>query len=115
VVGLFRRAGFGDEVSGVHDGLLHLRNGAPRSVIATSSLNFEGLATDQQLRSIHAFRDLLHAQSGPFQIYVRVRRIPAGDASEPEAKAFPEHRNYLAALTRSFVNSHLRDTPVFQR
>ena len=115
MVALFRRAGFGDEVSGVHDGLLHLRDGAPRSVIATSSLNFEGLATDQQLRSVQAFRDLLHAQSGPFQFYVRVRRVLAGDVSEPEASAFPEHRSYLAALTRSFINSHLQDTPVFQR
>ncbi|TMD23544.1 MAG: DUF87 domain-containing protein [Chloroflexi bacterium] len=112
---LLRRASFGDEVSGVHHGLLHLRNGAPRSIIATSSLNFEGLAPEQQLRSVQAFRDLLHAQSGPLQVYVRVRRIVPGDASEPDAQAFPERGAYLAAMTRSFINAHLQDTPVFQR
>ena len=115
MIGLFRRPSFGDEVSGVHGGLLHLRNGAPRSIISTSSLNFEGLATEQQLRSVQAFRDLLHAQSGPLQLYVRVRRVLAGDAGEPDAHTFPERQSYLAAMTRSFINAHLQDTPVYQR
>ena len=115
MIGLFRRANFGDEVSGVHDGLLHLRNGAPRSIISTSSLNFEGLATEQQLQSVQAFRDLLHAQSGPLQVYIRVRRVLAGDASEPDVHTIPERQTYLGAMTRSFINAHLQDTPVFQR
>jgi hypothetical protein len=84
-------------------------------VIATSSLNFEGLAAEQQLRTIQAFRDLLHAQSGPLQLYVRVRRIAAGDPSEPGAHDFSDRREYLAALTKSFINTHLQDTPVYQR
>ena len=100
MVALFRRAGFGDEVSGVHDGLLHLRDGAPRSVIATSSLNFEGLATDQQLRSVQAFRDLLHAQSGPFQFYVRVRRVLAGDGVTSASRTLALFRNTEAISRR---------------
>src|SRR4030081_2227671 len=94
---------------------MQLRGGAPRLIVATSSLNFQGLAPEQQARSIQAFRDLLHAQSGPLQLYLRIRRIAAGDATEPEPAAFPDHRAYLGALTRSFINAHLQDTPVYQR
>ena len=115
MVRLFRRATFGDEVTSVRDGLLILRSGSPRAVIATSSLNFEGLAPEQQLRTIQAFRDLLHAQSGPLQVYVRVRRIAAGDPREPGPQEFSDRREYLGALTRSFINTHLQDTPVYQR
>ncbi len=84
-------------------------------IVATSSLNFQGLAPEQQLRSIQAFRDLLHAQSGPLQLYLRIRRVAAGDANEPDAAAFSDRRAYLGALTRSFINTHLQDTPVYQR
>ena len=115
MVKLFRRETFGDEISAVHDGLIELRGGAPRIIIGTSSLNFQGLAPEQQVRSVQAFRDLLHAQSGPFQLYLRIRRVPAGDATEPEAAAFADRPAYLAALTRSFINAHLQDTPVYQR
>jgi len=115
VVKLFRREAFGDEVSDVQDGLVRLRSGAPRAVIATSSLNFDGLAPEQQSRSVQAFRDLLHAQSGPLQLYLRVRRVPAGDAREPERAGFAESSAYFGALTRSFINAHLQDTPVYQR
>ncbi len=115
MVRLFHRAGFGGEVSAVRDGLLMLRSGSPRALIATSSLNFEGLAPEHQLRAVQAFRDLLHAQAGPLQLYLRVRRLPAGDAQEPEADRFAYRRDYLAASTRSFINAHLQDTPVYQR
>jgi hypothetical protein len=115
VVKLFRRTTFGDEVSGVHDGLIQLRGGSPRAVIATTSLNFQGLAPEQQLRSVQAFRDLLHAQNGPLQLYLRVRRVPAGDAREPDRAAFADQPAYFGALTRSFINAHLQDTPVYQR
>jgi hypothetical protein len=115
VVKIFRQPTFGDEVSTVRGGMIQLRSGAPRAIIGTSSLNFDGLAPEQQLRTVQAFRDLLHAQSGPLQLYLRIRRVPAGDASEPDANAFPDRRAYLAAMTRSFVNTHLHDTPVYQR
>jgi hypothetical protein len=115
VVKLFRREAFGDEVSDVQDGLIRLRGGAPRAIIATSSLNFQGLAPEQQSRSVQAFRDLLHAQSGPLQLYLRIRRVPAGDTREPERAAFADAPTYFGALTRSFINAHLQDTPVYQR
>src|SRR6202022_230242 len=115
MIKLFRPAAFGDEVSDIQDGLVRLRGGAPRVVVATSSLNFQGLAPEQQSRSVQAFRDLLHAQSGPLQLYLHIRRIPGGDAAEPDAAAFPNHAAYLGALTRSFINAHLHDTPVYQR
>ena len=99
----------------MQDGLIQLRGGAPRVIVATSSLNFQGLAPEQQLRSIQAFRDLLHAQSGPLQLYLRIRRVVAQDATEPDEAAFPDRRAYLGALTRSFINAHLQDTPVYQR
>src|SRR5438445_6522895 len=115
MVKLFRRPTFGEEVSAVQDGVIRLRGGAPRVIVATSSLNFDGMAPEQQSRSIQAFRDLLHAQSGPLQLYLRVRRVPAADATEPDGMAFTDRRAYLAALTRSFINTHLQDTPVYQR
>ena len=115
MVKLFRRPTFGDEVSAVHGGVITLRGGAPRVIVGTSSLNFEGMAPEEQSRTIQAFRDLLHAQSGPMQLYLRVRRVPAADPTEPHAPDFPDPRAYLAALTRSFVNTHLQDTPVYQR
>jgi hypothetical protein len=115
MVKLFRPAAFGDEVSDIQDGLVRLRGGAPRVVVATSSLNFQGLAPEQQSRSVQAFRDLLHAQSGPFQLYLRIRRVPAGDTREPDRASFAESSAYFGALTRSFVNAHLQDTPVYQR
>src|SRR2546421_9034857 len=106
MVNLFRRPTFGDEVSSVQDSLIQLRGGAPRVVVATSSLNFQGLAPEQQSRSVQAFRDLLHAQSGPLQLYLRIRRVPAGDAREPERAGFAEPSAYFGALTRSFINAH---------
>lgn len=112
---LFRRAGFGEEVSSIRDGVLFLQGGAPRMVIATSSLNFNGLAPEQQLHAALAFRDLLHAQSGPLQLYLRIRRVSGGSADEPDERAFTDRRQYLSALTRSFINAHLQDTPVYQR
>ena len=115
MVKIFRQPTFGDEVSAVRGGMIHLRSGAPRTIIATSSLNFDGLAPEHQLRSVQAFRDLLHAQSGPLQLYLRIRRVPAGDSSEPDSRAFPDRPAYLAALTRSFINAHLQDAPVYQR
>src|SRR5207245_4383863 len=78
MVKLFRRPTFGDEVSAVQDGVIRLRGGAPRAIVATSSLNFDGLAPEQQVRSVQAFRDLLHAQRRPLQLYLRVGRVPAG-------------------------------------
>ena len=110
-----RRAVFGDEIPSVSGGLVHFGHGAPRAIVATSSLNFQALAPEQQLRSVQAFRDLLHAQSGPFQLYLRIRRVPWGDASKPNDASFASRRAYLGALTRSFINAHLRDTPVYQR
>src|ERR1700736_2522419 len=115
MVKIFRQATFGDEVSAVRGGMIHLRGGAPRAIIGTTSLNFDGLAPEQQLRAVQAFRDLLHSQSGPLQLYLRIRRVPAGDASEPAADAFADRRAYLAAMTRSFINAHLHDSPVYQR
>jgi uncharacterized protein DUF87 len=115
VVKVLRQSRFGDEVSAVRGGMIHLRSGAPRAIIGTSSLNFDGLAPEQQLRAVQAFRDLLHAQSGPFQLYLRIRRVPAGETSEPDAAVFPDRRAYLAAMTRSFINAHLQDAPVYQR
>jgi hypothetical protein len=115
MVKLFRREAFGDEVSDVRDGLVRVRGGAPRAIIATSSLNFQGLAPDQQSRSVQAFRDLLHAQSGPLQLYLRIRRVPAGDVREPDRAGFTDQAAYFGALTRSFINAHLQDTPVYQR
>jgi len=115
MVKLFRREAFGEEVSDVRDGLVRVRGGAPRAIIATSSLNFQGLAPDQQLRSVQAFRDLLHAQSGPMQLYLRIRRVPAGDVREPDRAGFTDESAYLGALTRTFINAHLQDTPVYQR
>ena len=112
---LFRRAALGEEVSDIQDGLVRLRGGAPRVIVATSSLNFQGLAPEQQSRSVQAFRDLLHAQSGPLQLYLRIRRVPAGDPREPERGGFAEPSAYFGALTRSFINAHLHDTPVYQR
>jgi hypothetical protein len=84
-------------------------------IVGTSSLSFQGLAPEQQSRSTQAFRDLLHAQTGPLQLYLRVSRVAGEDATEPKAASFPDHRTYLAALTRSFINSHLQDTPVYRR
>ncbi|MEA2636742.1 MAG: hypothetical protein QOH92_3509 [Chloroflexota bacterium] len=115
MVKLFRQAAFGEEVSDIQDGLVRLRGGAPRVIVATSSLNFQGLAPEQQSRSVQAFRDLLHAQSGPLQLYLRIRRVPAGDARVPERAGFAEPSAYFGALTRSFINAHLQDTPVYQR
>src|SRR6267154_4148426 len=100
MVKLFRRPTFGNEVSAVQDGVIQLRGGAPRVIVGTSSLNFEGLAPEQQSRSIQAFRDLLHAQSGPMQLYLRIRRVPAGDTREPERAAFADAPTYFGALTR---------------
>src|SRR5256885_13624928 len=102
MVKIFRRPPFGDEVSFVKDGLIYLRGGAPRVIVSTSSLNFEGLAPEQQLRSVQAFRDLLHAQSGPFQFYLGIRRVTADAAAEPSEAAFPDKATYLGALTHSF-------------
>ena len=110
-----RVAGVGEEVTSVEGGLLQLKNGALRAVIATSSLNFQALAPEQQLRSVQAFRELLHAQSGPFELYLRIRRVVGGDTTDPDPARYPDRRLYLAALTRSFINLHLADTPVYQR
>jgi uncharacterized protein DUF87 len=115
MVKLFRRPTFGNEVSSVQGGLIQLRGGAPRVIVRTSSLNFQGLAPEQQLRSVQAFRELLHAQSGPLQLYLGIRRVKAEDLAEPSEADFPDHATYLGALTRSFINSHLHDTAVYQR
>ena len=102
-------------MASARQGLLILQGGAPRAIIRTSSLNFAGLAPEQQTRSIQAFRDLLNSQSGPLQIYLRVHRLQPGEAVEPDRSCFSSEADYLAAMTRSFVDTHLRDTPVFLR
>ena len=110
-----RAAAFGKEVAEIKDGLVRLQNGGLRMVVRTSSLNFAGLAPEQQLRAVQAFRELLHAQGGPLQLYVRVRRVPPGDATEPAPERYADRRAYLGALTTSFVHAHLAETPVYQR
>lgn len=112
---LSQAARFGEEVSGIDAGLVHLRNGAPRAIVRTSSLNFHGLAPEQQLRTVQSFRDLLHAQSGPVELYIRVQRVESGDVNEPDETNFSDRRAYLRALTSSFINAHLKDTPVYRR
>jgi hypothetical protein len=112
---LTRTEDFGREVAQVRHRLIVLAGGAPRAIVATSSLSFDGLAPEQQLSAVQAFRDLLNAQSGPFQLYLRIRRLPAGSTTEPGVDEFPDRRQYLAALTRSFINVHLQETPVYQR
>jgi hypothetical protein len=106
---------FGNEVAGIKDGLVHLQNGGLRVILKTSSLNFSGLAPEQQVRAIQAFRELLHGQSGPLQLYIRIRRVPAGDATEPAVEGFADRRLYLGALTKSFINAHLAETAVYER
>jgi hypothetical protein len=115
VAKLFRRAEFGTEVASTRGAVLTLASGAPRVIVATSSLNFDGLAPEQQLSATQAFRDLLNAQSGPFQLYLRIRRVPPGKVDEPDPARFGDRREYLAALTQSFINAHLDETPVYQR
>ncbi|MDQ6883666.1 MAG: hypothetical protein M3077_05425 [Candidatus Dormibacteraeota bacterium] len=111
----FSSSPFGSEVAAIKDGVVYLSNGAQRVIVRTSSLNFAGLPPEQQQRSVQAFRELLHGQSGPLQLYIRVRRIVAGDVAEPSPAGFPDRRRYLGALTRSFINAHLAETPVYQR
>ena len=106
---------FGSEISEINDGVVRLQNGSQRIVVATSSLNFSGLAPEQQLRAVQGFRELLHGQSGPLQLYLRVRRVLPADSDEPRAEAFKERKEYLRALTTSFINAHLAETPVFER
>lgn len=106
---------FGSEISQIRDGVVSLQNGSQRVVVATSSLNFAGLAAEQQLRAVQAYRELLHAQSGPLQLYVRVRRVLASNTGEPAAEEFKDRRDYLRALTNSFINAHLVETPVYER
>ncbi|HEY9287755.1 MAG TPA: DUF87 domain-containing protein [Candidatus Dormibacteraeota bacterium] len=112
---LLNRSPFGSEVSAIRGSTLLLETGAPRAIIATSSLNFSGLAPEQQLAAEQGFRDLVNGQSGPFQLYLRIRRRRGGTPDEPLEQAFPNQRDYLAALTRSFINTHLEETPVFDR
>jgi len=114
-VHLGRDTPFGREVAEIKDGLVRLNNGGLRVIVSTSSLNFAGLAPEQQLRAVQAFRELLHGQSGPLELYVRIRRVPAGDTREPAAEQQADRRAYLGALTKSFVNAHLLETPVYQR
>jgi hypothetical protein len=106
----------GDEVAAIHDGVVRLRRGGWRMVLASSSLNFLALAEDQQTRTVQAFRDLLHAQTGPLQLYLRIRRIAAGPApDDPQPQDFDNRPDYFRALTESFIDSHLRESPVFRR
>jgi hypothetical protein len=106
----------GDEVAAIHDGVVRLRRGGWRMVVASSSLNFLALAEDQQARTVQAFRDLLHGQPGPLQLYLRIRRIePGGASDDPQPDDFDNRPDYYRALTDSFVDSHLRDSPVFRR
>lgn len=109
------RSAFGAEVGAIRGNTLVLESGAPRAIVATSSLNFAGLAPEQQLAAEQAFRDLVNGQSGPFQLYLRIRRRLGGPSDEPVAQAFANQRDYLAAQTRSFINSHLEEAPVFER
>lgn len=106
---------FGSEIAEISDGVVRLQNGSRRVVVSTSSLNFAGLAPEQQLRAVQGFRELLHGQSGPLQLYVRVRRVPAGDVAEPAEGMCTDRRTYLRALTASFINAHLSETPVYER
>ncbi len=106
---------FGTEVAAIKDGVVHLNNGAKRVIVRTSSLNFAGLPPEQQQRAVQAFRELLHGQNGPLQLYFRVRRIAARDTAEPSPERFSDRRQYLGALTQSFINAHLAETPVYER
>ena len=109
---------FTDEIVGFEKDLIHLHDGSVRAVVATSSLNFNAMAPEQQARTIRAYRDLLHADSGPLQIYVRVQRLRPDRAApddEPEPTEFGNRREYLAALTASFIGTHLAEMPVFSR
>ncbi len=108
-------AHFGQEVGSIEKDAFRLRSGALRVVVRTSSLSFQNASSEQQARTVHAFRELLQAQTGPFQLYLRSRRTVPGDTAEPDPRQFPDKRHYLSALTRSFVATHLADTPVFQR
>lgn len=113
-----RRPQLGEEIVGFENDLIHLRDGSVRAVLATSSLNFSAMAAEQQARTVRAFRDLLHADSGPLQIYVRVQRTrpdPDAPEEEPEPSAFASRRDYLSALTSSFVRTHLAEVPIFDR
>src|SRR5579864_4786568 len=112
---IFRKPGLAEEIADIRDDLLVLRNGSARAVVATSSLNFDELAPEQQAHAARAFCDLLHAQNGPLQLYLRVRRVRAGDESEPDPGKSSHRPEYLHALTRSFVNTHFAETPVYQR
>lgn len=102
-------------MSAVRGNTLVLGTGAPRAIVATSSLNFAGLAPEQQRAAELGFRDLINGQSGPIQLYLRIRRRLGGPAEEPVQGTYSSQREYLAALTRSFVNTHLDETPVFER
>src|SRR5207245_3425259 len=89
---------FGEEIVGFDKALIHLRDGSLRAVLATSSLNFSAMAPEQQARTVRAFRDLLHAESGPLQIYVRIQRLrpdPAAPEEDPEPSGFASRREYL--------------------
>ncbi len=108
-------AHFDQEIESIENDAFRLRSGALRVVVRTSSLSLQNASTEQQARTVQAFRELLQAQTGPFQLYLRSRRTAPGDTAEPDPRLFPEKRQYLAALTRSFIATHLADTPVFQR
>jgi len=108
-------AHFDQEIASIENDAFRLRSGALRVVVRTSSLSYQNASPEQQARTVHGFRELLQAQTGPFQLYLRSRRKVPGDTAEPDPRQFPDKRNYLSALTRSFIATHLADTPVFER
>lgn len=63
------------KIKEVTDNILILPNNEYRTIIETSSINFELKSEDEQDTLIDSFQNFLNALSGPIQILIRIREI----------------------------------------
>jgi len=74
---------FGEEVAAVEDGVIRLRGGAPRAIVATSSLNFGAWRWSNSPARSRPSGTSCMDRVGPMQLYLRIHRVPAADRPSP--------------------------------
>lgn len=86
------------EVQEIHDGVVLLKNGSLRSILAVSSINFDLKSTDEQNAIVSQYQNFLNSLDFPTQILISSRKFNIKPYLELLKTREKEQRNELLRI-----------------
>ncbi|PIR87849.1 MAG: hypothetical protein COU10_02310 [Candidatus Harrisonbacteria bacterium CG10_big_fil_rev_8_21_14_0_10_45_28] len=107
------------EVSGTKNGVLILKNGSLRQILAVSGLNFDLKSEDEQEAITYAYQSFLNTLDFSIQIFIHSRKINVEGYIDSLAKLVGQETNPLLKTQiseyREFIRSFTTDNAIMSK